>query len=169
MSVVSQQAHAASPLPAHAAGLTREVLARRASEPGALLPILHELQDGLGYVPAQLVPEIAQALNLSRAEVHGVLTYYHHFREQPAARHVMQICRAEACQAMGADALLARAELRLGCRGHGISQDGEFTLEPAFCLGLCASSPALTLDGELHARVTPKALDALIAHARSEA
>ena len=153
---------------ADAASVVRDVLTRRASEPGALLPILHEVQDALGYVPSDQVPAIADALNLSRAEVHGVITYYHHFRSAPAARHVLQICRAEACQSMGADALMAHAELRLGCSAHGgakssASTDGAFTLEPVFCLGLCASSPALMLDDELHARMTPRAFDALIA------
>ena len=151
----------------------QDALARRAGEPGALLPILHDVQDALGYVPADQVPAIAEALNLSRAEVHGVVTYYHHFRSTPAAPHVLQICRAEACQSMGADALMAHAELRLGCssaQGHSgvaatssMSNDGAFTLEPVFCLGLCASSPALMLDGELHARMTTRAFDTLIA------
>ena len=147
--------------------VVREVLARRASEAGALLPILHEVQDALGHVPASAVPDIAQALNLSRAEVHGVVTYYHHFRDQPAARHVVQICRAEACQAMGADALVAHAQQQLGCAMHGRSKDGEFTLEPVFCLGLCASSPAMMLDEAPHARMTPQAFDALLAEVRS--
>lgn len=140
----------------------RAVLARRIDEPGALLPILHELQDALGHIPAEAVPEIAGALNLSRAEVHGVLTYYHHFRSEPPGRHVIRICRAEACQAMGADELLAHAQQRLGCAAHGTSKEGAFTLEPAFCLGLCASSPAMSIDDEPHARMTPEAFDALI-------
>ena len=145
----------------------RGVLARHAGEPGALLPILHDVQDALGHVPKHIVPEIADALNLSRAEVHGVVTYYHHFRAEPAARHVIQICRAEACQAMGAESLLAHARQHLGCAVHGTSKDGAFTLEPVYCLGLCASSPAMLLDDELHARVTPQAFDALIAQAGS--
>jgi formate dehydrogenase subunit gamma len=140
----------------------RDVLGRHAGEPGALLPILHDVQDALGHVPKHVVPEIAGALNLSRAEVHGVVTYYHHFRDEPAARHVVQICRAEACQAMGAEALLAHARQHVGCTG-------DFTVEPAYCLGLCASSPALLLDDELHARVTPQVFDALVDQARSGA
>ncbi len=158
------------------ASAVREVLTRHAGEPGALLPILHDVQHLLGHIPANQVPTIADALNLSRAEVHGVVTYYHHFRSVPAARHVVQVCRAEACQAMGADALMAHAELRLGCAAQGsaggasnsgtskssTSNDGAFTLEPVFCLGLCASSPALMLDGEPHARMTPRAFDELI-------
>jgi formate dehydrogenase subunit gamma len=147
--------------------LVREVLARRAHEPGALLPILHEVQDALGHVPADAVPEIASVLNLSRAEVHGVITYYHHFRATPAAGKVVQICRAESCKAMGADALIAHAEHKLGCGMHEHSKDGAFTLEPAYCLGLCASSPAMTVGNEVHARVTPQRFDALIAQARS--
>jgi len=149
------------------AAVVQDVLARRAADDGALLPILHELQDRLGHVPAQAVPDIAQALNLSRAEVHGVVTYYHHFRDKPAGRHVVQICRAEACQSMGADALMAHAELRLGCAHHGTTADGEFTLEPVFCLGLCASAPAMTIDDEVHARVTPRRFDALVEEVRS--
>jgi formate dehydrogenase subunit gamma len=159
----------ALPSPPELLATVRGVLAQRAGEPGALLPILHDLQDALGYIPSHVVPEIANALNLSRAEVHGVVTYYHHFRDQPAARHVVQICRAEACQAIGAEALLAHARQHLGCDAHGTSSDGTVTLEPAYCLGLCASSPAMTLDDEPHARVTPQAFDALIAQARSAA
>ncbi|WOB07115.1 formate dehydrogenase subunit gamma [Piscinibacter gummiphilus] len=143
--------------------LVDEVLTRRAAEPGALLPILHELQDALGFIPADVVPRIAEALNLSRAEVHGVITYYHHFRSQPAAGRVLQICRAESCKAMGADDLIAHAEHKLGCAMHGHSIDGAYTLEPVYCLGLCASSPALMLGDELHGRMTPQRLDALLA------
>ncbi len=146
-----------------------DALARHASEPGALLPILHDLQDAVGHVPARLVPVIAEALNLSRAEVHGVVTYYHHFRAEPAGRCLLQICRAEACQAMGADALLAHAERQLGCSSHGTTADGAFTLEPVFCLGLCASSPAIRVGDELHARVTPQRFDALVAEQRGAA
>jgi formate dehydrogenase subunit gamma len=149
--------------------VVRGALARHAGEPGGLLPILHDVQDELGHIPRQVVPEIASALNLSRAEVHGVVTYYHHFRDQPAARHVIQICRAESCQAMGAEALLAHARRHLGCSAQGTSQDGAFTLEPTYCLGLCASSPALLFDDALHARVTPRVFDSLVARARSGA
>lgn len=146
--------------------LVDAVLTRRADEPGALLPILHELQDGLGHIPADVVPRIAEALNLSRAEVHGVVTYYHHFRSTPAAGTVLQICRAESCQAMGAERLIAHAQRTLGCGMPGHSTDGAFTLEPVYCLGLCASSPALVLGDAVHARVTPERLDELLAEAR---
>jgi formate dehydrogenase subunit gamma len=146
--------------------VTQAVVARHADEPGALLPILHEVQDALGHIPRDAVPQIADALNLSRAEVHGVVTYYHHFRSAPAGRHVVQVCRAEACQAMGADALLAHAESALRCSTHGghgdTSADGRFTLNPVFCLGLCASSPAVVVNDRLHARMTPAKLDRLI-------
>lgn len=146
-----------------------DVLARRAAEPGALLEILHEVQDTIGHVPPDEVPRIAEALNLSRAEVHGVVTYYPHFRQTAAAGRVLQICRAESCQAMGADALVAHAGQALGCGLHGASADGAFTLEPVYCLGLCASSPAVMLGEEVHARVTPQRLDELLAEARSAA
>ena len=144
--------------------IVTKVLAERAHLPGALLPVLHGVQDALGYVPPEAVPGIARALNLSRAEVHGVITYYHHFREQPAERHVLQVCRAESCRAMGAEALLEHACASLG---HDVAQhvsaDGSYSIEPVYCLGLCASSPAIVLDGRLHARMTPQRLDALLA------
>ena len=152
---------------AQAMAAVRAVLVQHAGEAGALLPILHGVQDALGHIPASVVPEIAHALNLSRAEVHGVVTYYHHFRAEPAGRCLVQVCRAEACQAMGADALLAHASGSLGCQPHGTSADGMFTLEPAFCLGLCASSPAMMLGDKLHARVTPMLFDALVADVRA--
>lgn len=142
------------------------VLAQRKQLPGALLPVLHGIQDAVGYIPAQAVEEIARELNLSRAEVHGVITYYHHFRSEPAGRQTVQICRAEACKSMGAEALWAHAQLRLGCEAHGTTQDGAFTLEPVYCLGLCASSPAIMLGERLHARVKPAGFDRLIEAAR---
>jgi len=152
--------------PDHAQAATGAVLARRADEPGALLTILHEVQDALGHVPREVVPQIAEALNLSRAEVHGVVTYYHHLRSEAPGRHVVQVCRAEACQAMGADALFEHAQQRLACRAHGghgsTSADGNYTLNPVFCLGLCASSPAVVIDDRLHARMTPQRFDQLV-------
>jgi formate dehydrogenase subunit gamma len=125
------------------------------------------VQDLLGHVPRHFVPEIARALNLSRAEVHGVVTYYRHFRDEPAARNVIQVCRGEACQSMGAEALLAHARRSLECAADGTSKDGSCTVEAAYCLGLCASSPALMLNDEPHARVTQALFDALVAQARS--
>jgi len=139
------------------------VLAAHQGRAGALLPILHDVQAQLGHVPQAVLPQIAEALNLSRAEVHGVVTYYHHFRTVPAGQCVVQVCRAEACQSMGADALMAHAEQRLGCGEHGTSADGRFTLEPVYCLGLCASSPAIQVGEKLHARVSVDKFDAVIA------
>jgi len=138
----------------------RQALAQHGREAGALLPVLHAVQDALGHVPEAAVPAIARALNLSRAEVHGVVSYYHFFRRTPPGRHLLQVCRAEACQACGADDLLAHAESALG-------SGGSVTLEPVYCLGLCASSPALLIDGRPLARVTPQALDELLAGLRS--
>lgn len=141
----------------------RAVLAEHQGRPGALLPILHDVQHALGHVPQAALPTIAEALNLSRAEVHGVVSYYHHFRTEPAGQCVVQVCRAEACQSMGADALMAHAEQRLGCGAHGTSADGRFTLEPVYCLGLCASSPAIQVGEKQHARMTPDRFDAVMA------
>jgi formate dehydrogenase subunit gamma len=139
------------------------LIAQHKDLPGALMPLLHAVQDALGHVPDDVVPQIAAALNLSRAEVHGVVTFYHHFRREPAGRAVVQVCRAEACQSCGADELLAHAERALGCAPHHTSADGAFTLEPVFCLGLCASSPAIRIGEQLHSRVTPEKFDRLVA------
>lgn len=140
------------------------VLAERRHLAGALLPILHGIQDRLGYVPPGAQPLIARALHRSRAEVHGVVTFYHHFRSEPAGRHVLQVCRAEACQACGGEALLAQARERLGCsEAQPTNAARSHTVEPAYCLGLCAQSPAAMLDGRLHARLTPQRLEALLA------
>jgi formate dehydrogenase subunit gamma len=125
----------------------------------ALLPILHHIQDALGFVPQPLVPEIASALNLSRAEVHGVITYYHHFRSAPAGRHVVQICQAEACRANGAEALMAHASVRLACAPGHTRADGAVTLEPVYCLGLCATGPSAMVDDRLRARVSAATVD----------
>ena len=132
-------------------------------QPGGLLPILHAVQDELGHIPPDTVPAIAEALNLSRAEVHGVVSYYHYFRSAPPGRHLVQVCRAEACQACGAEELLAHAERRLACARHQTRADAAVSLEPVYCLGLCASSPAIQIDGRLHARMTPARLDSLVA------
>lgn len=147
----------------------RQLVAEQGHEPGALLPILHAVQDALGCVPGDAVAEIAAGLNLSRAEVHGVVSYYHHFRAEPAGRHVLQVCRAEACQAMGADALWDHACQRLGLRDAGTSAGGGVTLEPVYCLGLCASSPAVALDERPRARMSAPRLDALLASAEASA
>ncbi len=125
---------------------------------GPMLPILHALQEEFGYVDAAAAPMIAEALNLSRAEVHGVITFYHDFRHEPAARHVLKLCRAEACQSMGSEALARTLLARLGLDWHGSTTDGSLTVEPVYCLGLCASSPAAMLDGEPLARLDDELL-----------
>ncbi len=131
--------------------------------PGGCCHCCTLLQDAVGFVPADAVPAIASALHLSRAEVHGVISFYHDFRSAPAARHVLQICRAEACQAMGARALEAHARKRLGIDYGGTTADGAITLEPVYCLGNCACSPSVRLDDEIHARVDAARLDELLA------
>jgi formate dehydrogenase subunit gamma len=129
---------------------------------GALLPLLHAIQDQIGFIPSDAVGDIAKGLNLSRAEVHGVITYYHFFRTETPGQHVVQVCRAEACQACGADALLALAEKTLGCASHHTTASGRVTLEPVYCLGLCASSPAIQVDDKLHARVSADQLKKIL-------
>lgn len=125
---------------------------------GALLPLLHAIQDAIGFIPSESVAQIAKGLNLSRAEVHGVITYYHFFRTEKPGKHVVQICRAESCQACGSEELLQLAEKTLGCKVHHTTVDGSVTLEPVYCLGLCASSPAIQVDEKLHAGVTAESL-----------
>jgi len=134
-----------------------------AMRPGSLLPVLHALQHALGWIPAETVPVLAQAMNLSRAEVHGVITFYPHFRASAPARHVVEICQAESCQAMGSDALVEHAQQRLGCSMNTHTPDGHIALAPVYCLGLCAQSPAMMIDARPYARVTPERLDQLIA------
>lgn len=132
------------------------------SLPGALLPILHGIQDGLGFVPPASVPIIAAALNLSRADVHGVISFYHHFRTSAPGRHVLQLCRAEACQAMGARGIEKHVRARLGVDFHETTAEGALTLEPVYCLGNCACAPSVLLDGEVHGRLTIERVDQLI-------
>ncbi|WP_144156956.1 NAD(P)H-dependent oxidoreductase subunit E [Paraburkholderia sp. BCC1885] len=149
-----------------------EQLVQRHTQPGrSLLAILHAIQDELGFVPPDTVAPLARVMNLSRAEVHGVLTYYHHFRTHPAAPVTVQLCRAEACRSMGTEALAQHIEARTGCRfdsAHQAAQNARHAavgLESVYCLGQCALSPALTINGTLHARVTPQKFDALFAAA----
>jgi formate dehydrogenase subunit gamma len=149
--------------PAAWAPLLATLIATHRQQPGGLLPLLHAVQDALGHVPPDAVPTIAAGFNLSRAEVHGVVSYYHFFRTAPPARQVVQLCRAEACQACGADALLAQAEQLLGCSLGTTRADGAVALEAVYCLGLCASSPALQINDRPHARVTPQKLQQLLA------
>jgi formate dehydrogenase subunit gamma len=143
------------------------LIAERQAMPGALLPILHALQDRFGYIDRAAVPLIADALNLSRAEVHGVVTFYHDFRDSPPGRQVVRVCRAEACQSMGGERLAAHVKERLGIDFHETSADGRFTLEPVFCLGDCACAPAVMVDGKLHGRVDPARFDRLIAERKA--
>ncbi len=138
------------------------------SLPGGLLPILHAVQDQLGYVPEESVPVIAKGLNLSRAEVHGVVSFYHHFRRAPAGKRTLFVCRSEACQAVGGRELEAHAKRTLGVDWHETSADGALTLEPIYCLGNCACAPAVMLDEQLIGRATPARVDALIDEVRSE-
>ncbi len=130
---------------------------------GALLPVLHAIQDKLGFVPPAATPIVAQALNLSAAEVHGVVSFYHDFRTAPPGRHVVKLCRAEACQSMGSERLEAHAKARLGVDFKETTDDGAITLEPVYCLGNCACSPAVMIDGRLHGRVTAESFDRLVA------
>src|SRR5271169_7053853 len=130
---------------------------------GPLLPILHALQEEFGYIDQAAEPLIAEALNITRAEVHGVFTFYHDFRSQPAGRHVLKLCRAEACQAAGGEALAARAEAKLGIALGNTTADERVTLEPIYCLGLCATAPSAMLDGRMVGRLNESRLDALVA------
>ena len=121
--------------------------------PGGLLPLLHAIQDDIGYVPEAVYPQISQALALSVAEVHGFVTFYHHFRTHPVGKHVLQVCRAESCQAMGSEKLEADIKAELGIDYHETTKDGEITLLPVYCLGNCACSPAVMMDEEVYGRV----------------
>ncbi|MEO9189797.1 MAG: formate dehydrogenase subunit gamma [Acetobacteraceae bacterium] len=130
-----------------------DLITRHAREEGGLLPALHALQAAFGHVPRETVPLLAEAFNLSRADVHGVVSFYHDFRHHPPGRHVLRLCRAESCQAMGADGVAAALRARLGVTWGATSADDLVTLEPAFCLGLCAVSPAALLDGRPLGRI----------------
>lgn len=144
------------------AQVAQQALERHANSKGNLLPVLHDVQHALGHIPDSAVPIIAKALQLSRAEVHGVISFYPHFRQTPAAPVRLEVCRAESCQAMGGAQLEAYAQQKLGCDYHATSTDGKVSLEPVYCLGLCAQSPAVMLNGRPHARVTPTKLDQLL-------
>jgi formate dehydrogenase subunit gamma len=130
--------------------------------PGALLPILHALQEEFGYIDPEATPLIADALNLSQAEVHGVISFYHHFRHKPAGRHTLWICRAESCQSMGCEKLVEHVEKRAGVKIGETTPDGSLTVEQVFCLGNCALSPAVLLDGQPYGRVSPNVADFLV-------
>ena len=139
------------------------ILAAHAHREGPLLPVLHDIQAEFGFVPQAALPQIAKALNISKAEVHGVVSFYHDFRSEPAGAHVIKLCRAEACQAVGADRIADLAKAALGVDWHGTTANGRATLEPVFCLGLCACGPAAMVDGTLIGRVDEARLDALVA------
>lgn len=139
-----------------------EIVARHRGRPGATLPMLHALQDAFGYIDRAAVPLIAEALNLSEAEIHGVISFYHDFRDQPAGRHVLKVCRAEACQSMGSDRLVEHLESRHGMEMGKTNASRRLTVEPVYCLGNCACSPSVMLDGRLHGRVDTASLDRLV-------
>jgi formate dehydrogenase subunit gamma len=134
---------------------------------GPLLPILHGIQHEFGYVPTESLPVIAEALNLSNAEVHGVATFYHDYRRHPAGRHVLKLCQAEACQSMGSDRIAAEVKAALGIGFHETAKDGSVTLEPVYCLGLCACAPSAMLDGEPIGRVDTDTIAEIVAEVRS--
>jgi len=136
--------------------------------PGGLLPLLHAIQGDLGYIPADAVASIASGMGLSRAEVHGVISFYHDFRTEPGGRHVVQICRAEACQAMGSRVLEQHAQKILGVDLGATTADGGISLQAVYCLGNCACSPSVRIDDAIHARVDPERLDALLAELDGE-
>ena len=141
----------------------RRIVTDLKGRPGPLLEVLHAIQAALGYVPEGAVSLVAQGLNISRAEVHGVVTFYHYFRRTPPGKHVVSLCRAEACKALGADALAEHAKRKLGVDFHETTADGEFSLEPIYCLGNCACSPAAMVDGRLYGRLTPERFDEMLA------
>ena len=154
-------------LPSDQSAAVRRIVAQLKERPGPLLEVLHAIQGSFGYVPEGAVPVVAEELNISRAEVHGVVTFYHFFRRHRPGAHTVSLCQAESCQAMGAEALTRHARERLGIDFHQTTVDGRFSLEPIYCLGNCACSPAAMIDGQLHGRLTPEAFDALIAQVSS--
>jgi formate dehydrogenase subunit gamma len=147
----------------------QEIITALKNKPGALLPILHGIQDALGYIPAESVPHIATALNLSRAEVHGVISFYHYFRDTPPGKQTIHLCRAESCKAMGAEKLEAHVKSKLGIDFHETTADGKFSLEPVYCLGNCACSPAMQIDKEIYGRVSADSFDAVINNTEASA
>ena len=142
------------------------LIAQNKDLPGALLPLLHAIQDDLGYVPEESYLPISKALALSVAEVHGVVTFYHHFRSHPVGKHILQICRAESCQAMGSEKLEASIKAKLGIDYHQTTLDGAITLEPIYCLGNCACSPSVMMDDEVYGRMDSQKMAELISEAR---
>jgi formate dehydrogenase subunit gamma len=164
--VIPIKAEPVSNLSAAERAAVLEACGRLKALPGALLPVLHAVQEALSFVPKDAVPLIARELNLSIAEVHGVVSFYHYFLQERPGRHVMHLCRAEACQALGSVALEAHAKATLGVDFHGTTRDGAVTLEPVYCLGNCALGPSLMIDQTLHGRVTAERFDALLTQSR---
>ncbi|SDE84605.1 formate dehydrogenase subunit gamma [Limimaricola pyoseonensis] len=153
------------PAPAEIETRLHAILTEHAGLEGPVLPILHAVQAEWGHVPQETLPLIAEALNISRAELHGVVSFYHDFRDAPAGRHMLKICRAEACQARGGKRIEDAARAKLGVDWHGTTADGGVTLEPVYCLGLCATGPAAMLDGRVVARLDETRLEALLSEA----
>lgn len=144
---------------------TCSIVASHRNLEGPLLPILHAVQDAFGYVPEKAIPVLARELNLSRAEVHGVVSFYHDFRREPAGHRIVKLCRAEACQAMGCEPLVEHAEKRLGISCGETTADGRLTLEAVYCLGLCATAPSAMIDKKVLGRLTPSKLDQILKEA----
>jgi formate dehydrogenase subunit gamma len=146
-----------------------KIIGRFRGQPGPLLIVLHAIQEEFGYIPEEAEPVVAEGLNLSRAEVHGVVTFYHYFRHHPPGRHVVQICQAESCKSMNSDKLTEHARRALGIELNQTTADGQFTLEPVYCLGNCACSPAMMVDGQVYGRLTNARFDAVLAEHRRTA
>lgn len=157
--------HANAPAPTEEE--IRSVVTPLASLEGPLLPMLHALQENWGFVPQSAVPVLADVLNLSRAEIHGVISFYHDFRDHPTGRHVLKICRAEACQSMGANTLAETTLQKLGIGWHGTTPDGRLTVEPVYCLGMCACAPAAMVDGRVVGRVDDARMDRILSEVRA--
>ena len=164
--VIPIRSEPVSSLTAEERSAVLEACARLQALPGGLLPILHAVQESLGYIPKDSIPLIAREMNLSVADVHGVVSFYHYFRQSRPGRHVVHICRAEACQALGGEALEAHAKAKLKIDFHGTTADGTISLEPVYCLGNCALGPSMMIDEHLKGRVTPQRFDALMAQVR---
>lgn len=164
--VIPIKAEPASSLTAEERASVLEACARLKELPGGLLPILHAVQESLGYVPKDSIPLIARETNLSMADVHGVVSFYHYFRQSRPGRHVVHLCRAEACQALGAQTLEAHVKAKLKIDFHGTTDDGAISLEPVYCLGNCALGPSIMIDEHLKGRVSPQRFDALMAQVR---
>ncbi len=158
---------ASTQAPADVVPRTQAVIEAMARLEGPLLPILHGVQAEFGFVPTESLPVIAEALNISRAEAHGVVTFYHDYRRAPAGRHVLKLCQAEACQSMGSDKIATMVKSALGIGFHETARDGSVTLEPVYCLGLCACAPAAMLDGEVIGRMDAAAIEEIVSEVRS--